>query len=57
MRMNKDADQIIAPEEPSPDAVEVPVLEVFDGDGFNGSPLGEDRLARTQGTLLLDVSS
>jgi hypothetical protein len=55
--MNKDADLIIAPEEPSPDAVEVPVLEVFDGDGFNGSPLGEDRLARTQGTLLLDVSS
>jgi endonuclease YncB( thermonuclease family) len=26
--------QIIAPDKPSPDAVEVPVLKVFDGDGF-----------------------
>jgi|SoiMethySBSTD1v2_1073268.scaffolds.fasta_scaffold634338_2 hypothetical protein len=32
--MNQDADLIIAPEEPSPDAVEVPVLEVFDRDEF-----------------------
>jgi len=32
--MNKDADLIIAPDEPSAGAVEVPVLEVFDGDGF-----------------------
>jgi hypothetical protein len=29
--MNKDADLTIALKEPSPDAVEVTVLEVFDG--------------------------
>jgi len=34
IRMSKDADLIIAPDEPSPGAAEVPVLEVFDGDGF-----------------------
>jgi micrococcal nuclease len=32
--MNKNGDLIIATEEPSPNAVEVPVLEVFDGNGF-----------------------
>jgi hypothetical protein len=31
-RMNKVADPIVAPEQPSPDAVAVHVLEVFDGD-------------------------
>jgi hypothetical protein len=35
-RMNKVADPIVAPEQPSPDAVAVHVLEVFDGDYATG---------------------
>ena len=32
--MDKSKNIIIAPDGPSPDAVEVPVLKIFDGDGF-----------------------